>query len=172
MKKYRSENDKCYGAAGMVIGLGALNAIDALSSVTIDAEGFDCLKMSHDFLISDQLLDDPCEAWQQSVTIFDTGMALVIADRLCRKMILDRGVVDRKMRNQMLAELAKEGKSVCDLEKDEVEEVFEKYFQHMVKVFSSPVVRGVISQLVTQLQQRRQLSYAEVEELLAELQNG
>ncbi len=171
MMKYRSEDDKCYGAAGMVIGLGMLGAIDALSSVTIDADGLDCLAMSHDFLISDQLTGDPCEAWQQSVKIFDTGMALVIADRVCRKMVLDRGMVDRKMHNQMLSELVKEGKSTCDLEKDEVEEAFEKYFQHMVRTFSTPVVRDVISRLVTQLHTQRVLSAAEVEELLADLQN-
>ena len=50
-----------------------------------------------------------------------------------------------------------------------MENVFEEYFQHMVKVFSNPTVRNATSQLASLLQERRTLSNTEVEELLTEL---
>ena len=52
--KYRSDNDKSYGAAGMVIGLNVLNAEDTFCSVTIDADGLDCVVMMPDFLMSEK----------------------------------------------------------------------------------------------------------------------
>lgn len=167
--KYRSENDKCYGAAGMVIGLNILDAEEVYSGVTIDADGLDCVHLLPEFLIADQLTADVCEGWKKSVRHFHIAMGLVIADRVSRKMVHDHGVVDRKMHNQMLTAMVKEGKSLCSLEHDEVEEVFEKYFQHMVRVFSNATVRDAISQLASLLQERRSLTNTEVEELLTEL---
>lgn len=167
--KYRSDNDKSYGAADMVIGLNVLNAEDTFCSVTIDADGLDCVVMMPDFLISDQLTCDAHDAWEKSVRHFHVAMGMVIADRVSRKMLHDHGTVDRKMHNQMLSAMTKEGKTLCCLEHDEVENVFEEYFQHMVKVFSNPTVRNATSQLASLLQERRTLSNTEVEELLTEL---
>lgn len=64
--KYRSDNDKSYGAAGMVIGLNVLNAEDTFCSVTIDADGLDCVVMMPDFLMSDQLTCDAHDAWKKA----------------------------------------------------------------------------------------------------------
>ena len=125
--------------------------------------------MMPDFLMSDQLTCDAHDAWKKSVRHFHVAMGMVIADRVSRKMLHDHGTVDRKMHNQMLSAMTKEGKTLCCLEHEEVENVFEEYFQHMVKVFSNPTVRNATSQLASLLQERRTLSNTEVEELLTEL---
>ena len=36
---YSNEDDRAYGLAGMAISLAALDAIDRISSVSLDAEG-------------------------------------------------------------------------------------------------------------------------------------
>ena len=47
--RYRSEEDKCYGVAGMAIGLSVFDAEDLLSEVNIDADGVDCVQFVPDF---------------------------------------------------------------------------------------------------------------------------
>ena len=37
--EYRNEDDKAYGLAGMMISAGALNALELIHSVSLDAEG-------------------------------------------------------------------------------------------------------------------------------------
>lgn len=167
--KYRNDNDKCFGAAGMVIGLNVLGAEDTFGGVDINAEGLDCVRLLPEFLVADQLTADAHDAWKKSVRHFQVAMGLLIADRMSRKMLLDHGSVDHKMRQQMLSAMVTEGKALCCLEQDEVQRVFDEYFQHMVKVFSNPTVRTATSRLAQLIQERRALTSTEVEELLSEL---
>lgn len=168
--KYRSDQDKCYGAAGMAIALNVLDAEEAYCGICVDAEGLDCVQLQPALLSDGAIATDAREAWKRSVHHFHIAMGLLIADRVSRKMILDHGAVDRKMRNHLLSAMEQEGKTLCSLERDEVNEVFEHYFQHMVKVFSNAAVRSAVCQLAQLLEERRTLTSSEVEELLTELQ--
>lgn len=167
--KYRSEDDKCYGVAGMAVGLSILDAHDLFNRITIDAEGFDCIEFMPEFYFQGNPRLSAKDSWQCLYSHYQISIGLVIADTVCRKMILDHGCVDRKLKKNLLQAICDEGKAMCELEKDEVEPLFNRYFTHMVSVFSNAQVKDAVCLLVDKIKEQRQFSRVELIELMSEL---
>ena len=96
-------------------------------------------------------------------------MGLAIANAMCRKMVLDHGMLDRKRRNELLDAAVEDGHALCQLDRDEVEPLFDKSFSYLTRVFGNRDIQRAIAAFVQQLQQRRSLTRSEVAELLQEL---
>ena len=94
---------------------------------------------------------------------------MTIADSMCRKMLHDKGVVDKKLRQALLDAACEEGKLSCQLENDEVERIFDKYFQYMLQTFKNRNVHTVIASMVERLKADRALSSCDVLEMLRSL---
>ena len=139
------------------------------TGVTIDADGLDCIKFTPEFYFSGNPRLNAKESWQCLYSHYQISMGLVIADTVCRKMLLDHGTVDRKMKQTLLDAVADEGKALCQLERDEVEPIFDKYFTHMVRVFSNSEIRNAIKQMAAQLKQYRSFSRSEINDFLHQL---
>ena len=58
---------------------------------------------------------------------------------------------------------------MCQLEKDEVETIFDRYYSHLMRVFSDHGMGDAIKQLATQLKEQRSFSRVEVIDLLRHL---
>jgi hypothetical protein len=164
--KYRSEDDKCYGVAGMVIGLSIFDADSLFTGVSMDGDGLDCIQFTPDFFFSGNPRIPAKDSWQCIYSHYQISMGLVIANTMCRKMVLDRGQVDRKMRKALLDAASEEGKELCQLDEDEVEQIFDKSFSYLVRVFSNPNIRNAIKAFAEELKTRRNLTNYEVEDLL------
>ena len=65
--------------------------------------------------------------------------------------------------------MAEEGKELCQLERDEVEPIFDKYFSHLVKVFSNADIRKAIDEMVALLKEHRSFSRSEINDILHQL---
>ena len=167
--KYRDDDDKCYGVAGMAVGLSIFDATELFNGITIDADGLDCVQFTPEFYFAGNPRLNAKEAWQEIFSHYQISMGLIIADAMCRKMIHDHGVVDRKMRNSLLSAMCDEGKELCQLEKDEVETIFDRYYSHLMQVFSDHGMGDAIKQLATQLKEQRSFSRVEVIDLLRHL---
>ena len=167
--KYRSDDDKCYGVAGMAVGLSIFDATELFNSVTVDADGLDCVQFTPEFYFAGNPRLNAKEAWQELFSHYQITVGLVIANTMCRKMILDHGVVDRKLRNSLFAAMCDEGKEMCQLEKDEVETIFDRYFSHLMCIFSDRNMGHAIEQLAKQLKEHRTFSRVEITDLLRQL---
>ncbi|MBR1881779.1 MAG: hypothetical protein IJ808_01995 [Muribaculaceae bacterium] len=167
--KYRSEDDKCYGVAGMAVGLSIFDAEDLFTEVTLDAEGLDCIRFAPDFYFAGNPRVEASRSWHHIYGHYQVQMGLAIANTLCRKMVLDRGVLDRKQRTELLNAAVADGQALCQLDRDEVEPLFDKSYSYLMRVFSNADIRHAISAFAAQLKQRRTLSRADVAELLQEL---
>lgn len=167
--KYRSEDDKCYGVAGMAIGLSIFDADDLFTSITLDSEGLDCIEFTPEFYFCGNPRLSPKDAWQCLYSHYTISMGLVIANTMCRKMLLDHGTIDRKLRKSLFQAACDEGKEMCQLEKDEVEPVFDQYFSHLIKVFSNDSIKTAIHQLADELKEHRNFSRIELNDLLHDL---
>ena len=53
--KYRDELDKCYGVAGMALGLSVLDADDLFTAITLDGEGPGCIQFTPEFFFAGNL---------------------------------------------------------------------------------------------------------------------
>lgn len=160
--KYRDELDKCYGIAGMSVALAILDAENMLIGVTLDGDGLDCINMVPQYYAVGNPLLTPSSVWQDVFQRFQITLGMTIADTMCRKMVLDKGVVDKKLRKSLLDAACEEGKTSCQLEGDEVEHIFDKYFQYMLQTFKNRDVHTAISSMVDKLQAQRSLSGCDV----------
>lgn len=167
--KYRSEDDKYYGVAGMAIGLSIFDATELFTGIDLDADGFDCICFAPEFYFAGNPRVSAKEAWQEMYTHYQISMGLVIANTMCRKMVLDRGVVDRKLRSMLLNAICDEGKELCQLEKDEVKPIFDRYFSHLMRVFSNAGICNAITEMVELLKAQRTFTRAEITDMLQAL---
>ena len=167
--RYRSEEDKCYGVAGMAIGLSVFDAEDLLREVNIDADGVDCVQFVPDFYYTGSPRVPASKSWHHIYAHYQVSMGLAIANVLCRKMVLDHGVLDRKRRDELLDAAVADGLALCQLDRDEVEPMFDKSYSYLMRVFGNRDIQRVIYDFAAQLRQRRSLTRVEVAELLQEL---
>lgn len=168
--RYRDEQDKCYGVAGMAIGLSIFDAEELLSEVTIDADGVDCVRLVPDFYFTGSPRVPATKSWHHIYAHYQVSMGLAIANALCRKMVLDHGMLDRQRRDELLDAAVADGQAQCQLERDEVEPLFDKSYSYLMRVFGNRDIQRVIGEFAQQLQQRRSLTRSEVAELLQELE--
>jgi len=167
--RYRNEEDKCYGVASMAIGLSVFDADDLMTEVTIDADGVDCVRFVPDYYFTGSPRVPASKSWHHIYSHYQVSMGLAIANAMCRKMILDHGVIDRKGRDQLLDAAVADGQSLCQLDRDEVVPIFDKSYSYLMRVFGNRDIQHAIIAFVEQLQQRRTLTRGEVAELLQEL---
>lgn len=162
--KYRSENDKAYGVAGMALGLAVFDVSALSQGIDLDATGFECLQFVPDFFIAGNPLMSAKDSWKHTYSHFQVMMGLSIANAMCRKMLLDHGSIDRKLRTLLLETACNEGMVSCQLEKEEVEPLFDKYFSHLMGVFSNQDIAQAVDRFAHIIQQERTLSRQDMED--------
>lgn len=167
--KYRDELDKSYGVAGMALGLSVFDADDLFTAVTIDAEGPECIQFTPEFFFAGNPRLSPRGAWKYILGHYRISVGLAVANALCRRMVLDNSKVDDKLRDQLFNAAYDDGRDYCQLERDEVEPIFDEAFENLMRLFSDSRVRKAMDTFADALQQRRTLSHIDVNDILQQL---
>ncbi len=167
--KYRDELDKSYGIAGMALGLSVFDADDLFTAVTLDGDGPDSILFTPEFYFAGNPRLSPRGAWQYILGHYRITVGLAVANALCRRMVLDNERVDDKLRDDLLNAAYEDGKDFCQLERDEVEPIFDEAFDSMKRLFSDSQVRKAMDAFADALQRRRTLSHIDVADILQQL---
>jgi len=167
--KYRDELDKSYGVAGMALGLSVLDADDLFTAVTIEGDGPECIQFTPEFFFAGNPRLSPRGAWKYILGHYRVTVGLVVANALCRRMVLDNERVDQQLRDQLFDIACDDGRDYCQLERDEVEPIFEEAFSNMMRLFNDSRVRRAMDSFADTLQQRRTLSHIDVNDILQQL---
>ena len=167
--KYRDELDKSDGVAGMALGLSVFDADDLFTAVTIDAEGPECIQFTPEFFFAGNPRLSPRGAWKYILGHYRISVGLAVANALCRRMVLDNSRVDDKLRDQLFNAAYDDGRDYCQLERDEVEPIFDEAFENLTRLFSDSRVRKAMDTFADALQQRRTLSHIDVNDILQQL---
>lgn len=167
--KYRDELDKCYGVAGMALGLAVLDANDLFTAVTLDGEGPGCIQFTPEFFFAGNPRLSPRGAWKYILGHYRITVGLAVANALCRRMVLDNEWVDNQLRDQLFDIAFADGRDYCQLERDEVEPIFDEAFNSMVRLFGDSRVRRAMDTFADTLKQRRTLSHIDVSDILQQL---
>ena len=167
--KYRDELDKSYGVAGMVLGLSVFDASDLFTAVTLDGDGPGCIQFTPEFFFAGNPRLSPRGAWQYIVGHYRISVGLAVANALCRRMVLDNGKVDDKLRDELFNAAFDDGRNYCQLERDEVEPIFDEAFNNMKRMFADGRVRKAMDSFADVLQRHRTLSHIDVIDLLQQL---
>ena len=168
--KYVDEDDKCYGLAGMAISLMVWDAEDRLHSIDADAASEVAMVMSPEFYLCMSQAQSPKSAWQSRLQRFQIEAAMLVGNVVCRQLAHRQmssigAEADRRMRKF----LQEEADELCQLEQDEVGNIYSKALSYCNRMFSHPVVCSVAKSLADTIASRRQLTSSETFEILAPL---
>lgn len=165
---YINEDDKCYGATGMAIGILVFNGEDFLSSISLDEEPADMVEMQDIYYFSGNPGLSAKSAWRRIKGNFDLSVAMLISNVMCRSMVLDRRGVSPEHKNLIRNIAQEEGEEVCGLESDEIARVFDREYTVLFRIFNHQGVHSVAHDFADTLKRRRRLSRLEIlEELRA-----
>jgi len=167
--KYRDELDKSYGIAGMVLGLSVLDANDLFTAVTLDGDAEGSIRFTPEYFFAGNPRLSPRGAWQYILSHYRISVGLAIANALCRRMVLDNERVDDQLRDELFNAAFDDGRNYCQLERDEVEPIFDDAFDNMKRLFGDTRVRKAMDAFADALQQRRTLSHIDVGDILQQL---
>lgn len=167
--KYRDELDKSYGVAGMALGLSVFDAADLFTSITLDGDGPGAVEFTPEFFFAGNPRLSPRGSWQYMLGHFRISVGLAVANALCRRMVLDNDKADQQLRDQLLNAACDDGRDYCQLERDEVQPIFDEAFENMSRLFADSRVRKAMDSFADALQQRRTLSHIDVVDILQQL---
>lgn len=166
---YRHDEDRCYGATGMTIGLVIYDGEDMLDSVDVDSPADEMVRLTNEFYFNGNPSLSAKAAWNTILRNFNLMTAMVISNALCRSIVLD-GMPMRFETKQTLHDvIAHEAAESCSLENDEMERLFEKNYTYLHRVFNHRGVQGIARDMARNLMENRRMSRLEVLEQLRAL---
>lgn len=158
---YLNEDDRAYGLAGMAISLAALDAIDRIADVSLDADG-PMVSFSHEYYFSGSPSISPKATWNNLVNNFYITSAMVVSNVMARSMVRLGKDVPTDLLDAIHDEMVAEGCDTCALEADEVDSLYMKTTSGMRRIFANRRLYPAIEQFARTLSRRRTLSGTEI----------
>ena len=166
---YNHEDDRCYGAVGMAIGMVIFDGEEYLDSVNIDAETDELVSLSSSFYFAGSPSFSVKAVWTRMLNNFNLMTAMVISNALCRTIVHEKMPVRYEIKQQLHDIIAAEAFETCSLEKDELERLFDKNYNYLFHVFNHHAVQDIAHSMAQQLKQTRSMSRFDVLENLKSL---
>lgn len=165
---YKDDNDKCYGAAGMAIGIVVLRGHGKLAGLSVDSAPGSIMEFTDDFYFSGNQGMMATTAWQQMVENFNVMAGMLVSNILCRNIVGQHCVPSDSVRSHIREAVVAEGVDSCSLEPEEAGHLFDNNYQKFMNLYSRRGIHSVVHEFASVLQSRRHLTRIEVlEELRA-----
>lgn len=165
--KYTDEADKSLGIAGMAISLVACDGEDYLTAVSL-AEDEDSVAMSEEFYFVSNPRFSAKIVWNELLKQYQVIAGMMLGNVLCRAYGAGRNPA-REALEAVRATLGELGSEECELEKDEIDKLYNKNYAYYTRLFSHPTVATVARDFAGALQSQRRLTAGEVFEHLRRL---
>ena len=165
-----NEDDRAYGLAGMAISLAALDAIDRISSVSLDAEG-PMVTFSHSYYYCGSPSVSPKSTWDHLINNYYLTSAMVLSNVMARAMVrMGRRDVPAGILDSVKEHIREEGRDTCSLDPDEIDAIYDKTFRTASRIFTNPRLHPAIQEFARVISRRRTLSGMEIADELHLLQ--
>lgn len=165
---YQNEDDRAYGLAGMAVSLAALDAIDRVAGISLDAEG-PMVSFSHQYYFVASPSFSPKAAWDNLLQNFYITAAMALANVFSRSMVRLGREVPEEVLAAIRAEIDAEGRETCSLEDDEIAALYRKTFDYTHRIFANPRLRPAIRDFAATISRRRRLSGTDIRDELRDL---
>lgn len=167
--KYNDERDRSYGLTGVAISLVALDAEDYLDCISMDAPVGNSIEFSHDFFFVTGPAFSAKTAWNERLKHFQVVAGMVIANLMCRNYVQHRRKLSADMLKNLRDFVHEEGESVCSLDRDETDDIFDRSVSYFDRLFSYARVHEIANDFAGNLVRQRTVSAQEVIERLRQL---
>lgn len=158
---YQNEDDRAYGLAGMAISLAALDAIDRVSEVWLDAEG-PMVTFSNEYYFVGSPSISPKATWNNLLHNYYITSAMVLSNLMSRSYVRLGEEIPSDIMKQVEKEILEEGLDTCSLEEDEVERMYQKTTTGMNRIFRNRRLYPAIADFARTISRRRRLSGSEI----------
>ena len=159
--EYANEDDRAYGLAGMAISVAALDAIDKIASVSLDADG-PMVTFSHEYYFLGSPAISPKAAWNHTLSNFYLTSAMVVSNLMARSLVRLGHDIPRSVMDRVHDEIDAEGRDSCSLEPDEIDRIYRKTTTYMNRIFGNPRLHPAIEDFARTLSRRREMSGIEI----------
>lgn len=166
---YLNEDDRAYGLAGMVISLASLHAIDRVAEVSLDADG-PMVEFSNEYYFAGSPSVSPRLTWDNLVQNFHITTAMVLSNVMARSMVRLKEAAPESLMKEIYKEVEREGRDTCELEKDEIEHLYNNALTRTRRLFMNPRLHPAIDEFARIISRRRNLSGREIRDELHLLQ--
>lgn len=166
--EYLNEDDKAYGLAGMAVSLAALDAIDRIVGVSLDAEG-PMVTFSNEFYFSTSPAISPKVTWNNLLQNLYLTSAMVMSNVMSRSLVRMKRDVPKELMDSIHKEIAEEAKDICSLDEDEIDNIFDRTRMQMGRIFRNPRLHPAIDDFARTLSLKRTLSGNEIVDELRQL---
>ena len=166
--EYMNEDDKAYGLAGMAISLAALDAIDNIVEVSLDSTG-PMVTFSNDFYFNSSPVFSPKARWNHLVHNFYITSSMVISNIMSRSLVRMKQNVPQEVMDTIRREITEEARETCQLEDDEIDNLFEKTRVYMGRIFRNPRIHPAVDDFARTLSIKRIMSGNEIADELRAL---
>ena len=170
--KYNDEDDKCLGIAGMAIGISIWNGEELLYQIDLDDEDGGYISFTPDYYFSGNPALSPVDSWHATLKHYQMTVGMLIANLMSRSLSTKSPFRYADAKKAIFAEVAEEGKRSCQLEDDEIRQLFQETYGYLEQVFSNQSVRTIAQTFATRLKDSRRLTNYEVKELLGMLNDN
>lgn len=159
---YSNEDDRAYGLAGMAISLAALDAMDRVSSVSLDADG-PMVTFAHNYYYNSSPSISPKSVWNHLLNNFYITTAMVVGNVMARSVVrMHEADAPEPVMKQLRKAIADEGRETCELDDDEIDALYSKTLFNARRIFCNPRLHPAIDEFARVLSRRRSLSGMEL----------
>lgn len=159
--KYSDETDRSFGLAGMAISMVVWDGEDMLSAVSLDNPMGEGMELAPEVRFSGNPNISPRTAWQQQVKRLELSAAMIMGNAMCRAHVNRRRAVSSKVNASLKALVRDEARSVCSLDDDEIEAIYNKTYSYLERLFTHDGVADLAREFARELCDKRRLSAAE-----------
>ena len=166
---YKDEADRCYGVAGMAIGLVVFDGEDLLTAIDIDNDPHTMVEMTDEFFFIGSPSVSAKATWEKLVRSFTLTTAMTISNVMCRSIIKEGKLIQNHVKRTLHDLVIDEGREACSLGEDEVERIFEKEYSYLQRIFNHIGVQSVAHDFADSLASHRRMTRGDVLEHLRSL---
>lgn len=165
--RYKDDEDRCYGVAGMALAAFVFEYEKYLSSVSIDRRDIETIEFTPDFFITAPENISAKTSWQHTLNQYRIIMSMMISNVMCRSMVRQRKEVEKKLHDAMLTSLH-DYTEQCQLEDDEAEDIFEQHFDYLNRAYHNSRMHAIARRVVNELSSRHTLYHSDLTDLLSQ----
>lgn len=167
--RYSDDTDRAYGVAGMSIAMVLWDGQPFLASVSIDSPIGESIRFTPAFGFSGNPRLMASFAWRQHIKEFELTTAMIMSNAICRSYVRHAAPLSDSMSKALREIIRTNGYESCQLDDDEIDLIYNKTRRYLDRVFSHSGVSAIAHNLAQTLQLRRNMSAAEVFDILSAL---
>lgn len=168
--RYIDDSDRAYGASGMAVAVVVCNAESIIDAIDLDAaDPADIMELSDDYYMAGSHAESVSAAWQQTLGALRATIVMASGNLLARHMVGHSERVSADLRNMLRDAVTEEAKAECQLEADEIDELFSSTYNYLQRLFANSQVGHITSDFANILMHQRRMSHAEILQTLRPL---